>query len=93
MLIALFRRHGGDHVKFAALLSQRGSVSLPDETVRKLYHGDAIDNSERARLIDNIDTTNCCSPRSTWIRSRPMADAVVILPRGSRSTGARTSTS
>jgi hypothetical protein len=32
MLIALFRRHGGDHVKFAALLSQRGSVSLPDET-------------------------------------------------------------
>jgi response regulator RpfG family c-di-GMP phosphodiesterase len=45
-------------VEFAALLSQLGSVSLPDETVRKLYDGDAIDESERAKLIDNMDTTN-----------------------------------
>jgi CheY-like chemotaxis protein len=45
-------------VEFAALLSQLGSVSLPDETVRKLYDGDAIDDAERAKLIDNMDTTN-----------------------------------
>lgn len=45
-------------VEFAALLSQLGSVSLPDETVRKLYDGDAIDDAERAKLLDNMDTTN-----------------------------------
>lgn len=45
-------------VEFAALLSQLGSVSLADETVRKLYDGDAIDESERAKLIANMDTTN-----------------------------------
>jgi len=45
-------------VEFAALLSQLGCVSLPDETVRKLYDGDAIDDSERAKLVDNMDTTN-----------------------------------
>lgn len=45
-------------VEFAALLSQLGAVSLPDETVRKLYDGDAIDDSERRRLVDNMDTTN-----------------------------------
>jgi CheY-like chemotaxis protein len=45
-------------VEFAALLSQLGCVSLPDETVRKLYDGDAIDDSERSKLIDNMDTAN-----------------------------------
>jgi CheY-like chemotaxis protein len=53
-------------VEFAALLSQLGSVCLSDETVRKLYDGDAIDEFERTKLIDNMDTTNkilCNIPR------------------------------
>lgn len=45
-------------IEFAALLSQLGSVTLPDETVRKLYDGEAIDDTERVRLIDNMGTTN-----------------------------------
>ena len=40
------------------MLSQLGCVSLPDETVRKLYDGEAIDDAERNKLIDNMDTTN-----------------------------------
>jgi response regulator RpfG family c-di-GMP phosphodiesterase len=45
-------------IEFAALLSQLGSVQLPDETVRKLYDGETIDDSERVKVIDNMATTN-----------------------------------
>jgi CheY-like chemotaxis protein len=45
-------------VEFAALLSQLGCVSLPDETVRKLYDGEGMDDAERNKLIANMDMTN-----------------------------------
>jgi CheY-like chemotaxis protein len=45
-------------VEFAALLSQLGCVSLADETVRKLYDGETIDDEERNKLIANMDATN-----------------------------------
>ncbi len=45
-------------VEFAALLSQLGSVSLADETVRKLYDGEEIEDVERNKLIANMDATN-----------------------------------
>jgi hypothetical protein len=45
-------------IEFAALLSQLGSVTLPDETVRKLYDGENIDDAERVKVIDNMATTN-----------------------------------
>ena len=64
-------------VEFAALLSQLGSVSLPDETVRKLYDGDAIDDAERSKLIDNMDTTN--KILGNIPRLEPVTDLLQVL--------------
>lgn len=45
-------------IEFAALLSQLGAVSLPDETVRKLYDGDELDPHEHGKLVENMATMN-----------------------------------
>jgi CheY-like chemotaxis protein len=46
------------HVEFAALLSQLGAVLLPEDTARRLYDGDELDDDERAKLVENMDTIN-----------------------------------
>jgi CheY-like chemotaxis protein len=43
-------------VEFAALLSQLAVVSLADETVRKLYDGEPLDDRERRRLAEGMGT-------------------------------------
>lgn len=42
-------------VELAALLSQLGAVSLPDETLRKLYDGEALEPGERRKHAESID--------------------------------------
>jgi response regulator RpfG family c-di-GMP phosphodiesterase len=45
-------------VEVAALLSQLGAVSLPEDTVRKLYDGEQLDRGEQNKLVDNMQTIN-----------------------------------
>ncbi len=44
-------------LEFAAMLSQVGAVSLPDETVRRLYDGETLDPEEQAKVTDGMATT------------------------------------
>jgi CheY-like chemotaxis protein len=46
------------HAEFAALLSQLGAVLLPEDTARRLYDGDDLDEEERRSLVENMDTIN-----------------------------------
>jgi FixJ family two-component response regulator len=45
-------------LEFAALLSQLGAVSLPDETIKKLYDGEPLDEIEQWKLVQNMETIN-----------------------------------
>jgi hypothetical protein len=45
-------------VEVAALLSQLGAVSLPEDTVRKLYDGEQLERGEQNKLVDNMQTIN-----------------------------------
>lgn len=45
-------------VELAALLSQLGAVLLPEDTVRRLYDGEALDQAERRKLSENMETIN-----------------------------------
>jgi FixJ family two-component response regulator len=45
-------------VEVAALLSQLGAVSLPEDTVRKLYDGEQLESGEQNKLVDNMQTIN-----------------------------------
>jgi FixJ family two-component response regulator len=45
-------------VEVAALLSQLGAVSLPEDTVRKLYDGEELERGEQSKLVDNMQTIN-----------------------------------
>lgn len=45
-------------LEFAALLSQVGTVSLPDETLRKLYDGEELEPGESGRVTESTKTIN-----------------------------------
>jgi hypothetical protein len=45
-------------VEVAALLSQLGAVSMPEDTLKKLYDGEHLDASEQEKLADNMQTVN-----------------------------------
>ena len=45
-------------VEFAAMLSQLGAVSLPEEITRKLYDGETLDSSEQSRLAESMGAVN-----------------------------------
>lgn len=45
-------------IEFAALLSQLGAISLPDDAVRKLYDGEELDEIEQWKLTKNMETIN-----------------------------------
>jgi CheY-like chemotaxis protein len=45
-------------VEVAALLSQLGAVSMPEDTLQKLYDGEHLDPSEQGKLADNMQTVN-----------------------------------
>lgn len=45
-------------VEFAAMLSQLGAVSLPEEVTRKLYDGETLDHLEQSRLAESMGAVN-----------------------------------
>jgi CheY-like chemotaxis protein len=45
-------------VEFAAMLSQLGAVSLPEEVTRKLYDGETLDRVEQSRLAESMGAVN-----------------------------------
>jgi CheY-like chemotaxis protein len=45
-------------VEFAAMLSQLGAVSLPEEISRKLYDGETLDRLEQSRLAESMGAVN-----------------------------------
>lgn len=76
-------------LEFAAMLSQVGAVSLPDDTVRKLYDGDDLEADEYSRVVESMTTIRRIVgniPRLEPVTS--LLDELTVLVSGGRPTDA-----